>query len=211
MMGARILTVVLAALLVLPAVPNSPTVEAKKKFRTKTVTETFSNTGNIAIPGAGTEGNASPFPSPIEVGGFKQGQILDVNVTLNNVSHAEIGNVGVMVVAPNGKGAILMNDAGSGPVANINLTFDDEATAKIPDDGAVTSGSFLASVYEASNSTAPYLALSAFDASNPNGTWQLFVFDDSNNDTGSIAGGWTLTIEAKEKVKVKNKKKNKKK
>jgi subtilisin-like proprotein convertase family protein len=205
MMGARILTVVLAALLVLPAAADTPPGAAKKKFRTKTVTETFSNGAAIAVPGAGTEGNANPFPSTIEVGGFKQGQILDVNVTLNNLSHSEIGDVGVMVVAPNGKGAILMNDAGSGNTSNVNLTFDDEAPAKIPDDGAVASGSFLASVYETSNSTAPYLALSAFDASNPNGTWQLFVFDDSSGDTGTIAGGWTLTIQAKEKVKKKKK------
>jgi subtilisin-like proprotein convertase family protein len=203
MMGTRILTVVLAALLVLPVAADAPPGAAKKKFRTKTVTETFSNSAAIAVPGAGTEGNANPFPSTIDVSGFKQGQILDVNVTLNNLSHAEIGDVGVMVVAPNGKGAILMNDAGSGNTSNVNLTFDDEAAAKIPDAGAVTTGTFLASVYETSNSTAPYLALSAFDASNPNGTWQLFVFDDSSGDTGTIAGGWTLTIQAKEKVKKK--------
>jgi subtilisin-like proprotein convertase family protein len=202
-MGTRILTVVLAALLVLPVAADAPPGAAKKKFRTKTVTETFSNGAAIAVPGAGTEGNANPFPSTIDVSGFKQGQILDVNVTLNNLSHSEIGDVGVMVVAPNGKGAILMNDAGSGNTSNVNLTFDDEAAAKIPDAGAVTTGTFLASVYETSNSTAPYLALSAFDASNPNGTWQLFVFDDSSGDTGTIAGGWTLTIQAKEKVKKK--------
>ena len=29
---------------------------------------------------------------------------------------------------------------------------------------------------------------------NPNGTWRLFVFDDSGGNSGAIAGGWRLSL-----------------
>jgi hypothetical protein len=37
-------------------------------------------------------------------------------------------------------------------------------------------------------------ALSEFDKSDPNGTWSLYVRDDFTGMTGSIAGGWSLSI-----------------
>ena len=36
--------------------------------------------------------------------------------------------------------------------------------------------------------------LSTFNGTDPNGTWGLYVVDDSTGDTGSFAGGWTLAI-----------------
>lgn len=33
-----------------------------------------------------------------------------------------------------------------------------------------------------------------FNGTDPNGTWQLFVFDDAGGDRGDIAEGWDLTI-----------------
>ena len=42
---------------------------------------------------------------------------------------------------------------------------------------------------------APYgAALAIFNGTVPNGTWNLFVFDDLIGDSGSIAGGWSLDI-----------------
>ncbi|MGZ4973543.1 MAG: hypothetical protein ACXWDN_12350, partial [Limisphaerales bacterium] len=41
----------------------------------------------------------------------------------------------------------------------------------------------------------PYDAnLGAFGAANPNGSWSLYVADDSTGDSGSIAGGWSIAI-----------------
>ena len=31
-------------------------------------------------------------------------------------------------------------------------------------------------------------------ASNPNGSWSLYVFDDSGGDIGAISNGWSLTL-----------------
>jgi hypothetical protein len=37
-------------------------------------------------------------------------------------------------------------------------------------------------------------ALSVFNGTDPQGTWRLFVVDDFDSDSGSIAGGWSLAI-----------------
>ncbi len=204
-MFRRGLTMVLAALLALPVAGGSDVGEAKKKFRNKTRTVTVANGEPITIPGSGTEGNADPFPSTVRVSGFKKGKIRDVNVTLSDLSHTDPNDLGVMVVAPNGRAAILMGNAGGGgDVSDITVTFDDEAGAVIPSNGPLTAGTFRASKFQfPSDSSASYFPLSAFDSTNPNGTWQLFVFDDSSNETGALAGGWSLTIRAKEKIRKK--------
>ena len=41
----------------------------------------------------------------------------------------------------------------------------------------------------------PYAhALSVFNGRDPNGTWKLFVLSQSSENSGSIAGGWAITI-----------------
>jgi hypothetical protein len=41
----------------------------------------------------------------------------------------------------------------------------------------------------------PYAALlSTFNGTDPNGQWSLYAVDDAPGDTGTIAGGWTLSI-----------------
>ena len=37
-------------------------------------------------------------------------------------------------------------------------------------------------------------SLSAFNGSDPNGTWSLYVVDDAQVDAGSITSGWSLTL-----------------
>ena len=39
-------------------------------------------------------------------------------------------------------------------------------------------------------------ALSVFDGTAPNGTWNLFIVDDAPGDGGVLIGGWSLTITA---------------
>jgi hypothetical protein len=70
----------------------------------------------------------------------------------------------------------------------------------LSDDG-LTSGTYRPtdlSEGEALPSPAPGLPygseLSAYNGTNPNGSWRLYVADVSTDDGGSIAGGWNLRI-----------------
>jgi subtilisin-like proprotein convertase family protein len=151
------------------------------------------------------------------VSGLKQGSIRDVNLKLTHFSHTFPDDVGVLLVGPQGQEALVMSDVGRDlDVSGIKLTLDDEATDSLPDRTQITAGTFKptqgTSVQErppADGNPAPAdfpspapvgpygSKLSVFDGTNPNGTWKLFVLDDSGSDVGEIAGGWSLRIKAR--------------
>ncbi|MDQ3705004.1 MAG: Ig-like domain-containing protein [Chloroflexota bacterium] len=110
---------------------------------------------------------------------------------------------------------------GSAPVNNINLTLDDEAGNSLYDNGYLTTGTYKPTEgttpdcnpwldyrcsewvdYQVPNiwpPDAPDLAasarqLSGFDGKDPNGTWKLYVIDDTPLEAGQFAGGWSLEI-----------------
>jgi subtilisin-like proprotein convertase family protein len=158
----------------------------------------FPNTDTVTIPSSGP---ATPYPSTVEVAGLS-GTIVDVNVSLVGFSHSWPADVDVLLVGPFGQTVILMGHAGGNTsVSNADLTFDDGATASvpspIPSDVLVTckptaEGGFGG---PAPAPSGPHgSALSVFDGTNPNGTWSLFVFDDVEGYSGSIASGWRLNI-----------------
>ena len=97
-MRTRLLAVVLILVVSLPLVVGVEPAIARKR----TVTKTFRNTAAIAIPGSGEDGPGAPYPSTIEVSGFKKPQILDVNVTLRLLSHNFPHDIDVLLVAPDG-------------------------------------------------------------------------------------------------------------
>ena len=155
---------------------------------------------------------ASVYPSAITVAG-EVGVIQRVSVTINGFSHAFPADVDFLLVSPSGRKSVLMSDVGGGPpsVSNINVTLDDYADRPVP---ATTSGNlgvpFITGAYRPTNSmgtadlfpgtapAAPYnYTLSAFNGDNPNGTWNLYIIDDANVDSGSISGGWTLTFDVR--------------
>ncbi len=165
-------------------------------------TNSFGNGGLIVIP---DHGPATPYPSTITVSGMA-GVVSKVTVTLTNLSHQFPNDVEVLLAGPTGQTTVLMGGTG-GPysVTNLNLTFDDAAPGLLPASpgGPIVSGTFkptddgLAPLSLTPAPAPPYGAtLSAFDGTSPNGTWALFVFDNSPGDDGSIAGGWSLNIEA---------------
>jgi hypothetical protein len=213
-LAVRLTAVVLATALVLPLAESTQTAEAGKKF--KTVTKTFSSNGQIDIPDAGTEGPSDPYPAIIEVdafAGYKKAKIKDVNLTLRGFNHASPGHVDVMLALGNRR-AIVMGDAGgSFDAVNLNMTLDDQTTDGLPDENALSSGSYRpANLVGLDPFPAPAPApnanhsLATFNNAKPDGEWRLFVHDDTNGSTGEFANGWKLEITAK----VKNdKKKNK--
>ena len=186
-----------------------------KHNRGKTITRTFANGGAIAIPGNGSasSGPAGPYPSAIQVSGFKKARIRDVNLTLRGFTHEFPRDVDFFLVAPNGRNAVVMSDAGlngAGPsdVAVLTLRLDDEAADPLPLNALLTSGSFQPNddtdsrfFPDPAPEPSANTALSTFDGITPNGRWQLFVVDNGAGDTGSVTDGWSLQITAKSKKK----------
>ncbi len=166
----------------------------------------ISNSSPISIPDSG---KATPYPATINVSGLS-GTTTDVNVTLHGVSHTFADDVAVLLVGPSGQNVMLMSDAGGGQDLNsVDLTFDDEAATRLPDGAGTqittrsyrpTQGANSADKVPSSLPTpapaGPYgTSLSVFDgAADPNGTYSLYVYDDSSGDAGQLAGGFSLDI-----------------
>ncbi len=171
-------------------------------------TTSYTNATSLTIPDSGA---ASVYPSSINVSGVA-GAITKVTVTLNNLSHTFPDDLDILLVSPTGAKFVIMSDAGgSNGLSNVTLTLDDAAATLMPNAGAITTGSWRPSNYATGGSDSwpapapagPYQSpattgsatfASVFNGANPNGTWSLYVLDDSAIDSGTLAGGWTLNI-----------------
>ncbi len=162
-------------------------------------TASFTNSTalTISIPNSGP---AAPYPSYNMVTGLG-GVITNVAVTLRNLTYTWSPDVDVLLVSPWGQGIILCSDAGNGPVNNVTLTLSDAAAASLPSVSALASGTFKPTNVGAGDALAapapvgPYATnFSAFNGQPANGAWALYFFDDGANDSGSLAGGWSITI-----------------
>ena len=162
---------------------------------------TFANTTPIVIPDSGP---ATPYPSTIGVSGLSAA-ITDVDVTLNNVTHTFPDDIDVLLVGPHGQNVILMSDVGGfDPIVDRTFSFDDSAADFVPDDTTPPAGTYkptdtVETGEENDTFTPPAPAgpyskqLAAFNGTDPNGTWSLYVFDDAGGDSGDIEG-WSLRI-----------------
>lgn len=167
---------------------------------------TFSNTNNISITdnqaAPWPAGPAAPYPSSISVTGVT-GQIGRITVALSGLSHTYPDDIDMLLVGPGGQKVLLMSDAGGGNgLNNVNVTFDDSATA-LSDEGQILSTSyhpadFVSSPADAFNAPAPAApyasSLSSFLGGNQNGTWSLYIMDDFTGDKGNIANGWSISF-----------------
>lgn len=160
----------------------------------------FCNLSLITIPASGP---ASAYPSSITVSGM--GRVLsNVVVTIAGLTHTFPDDLDLLLVGPEGQNAIIMSDVGGGYAVNsIGLELDDRAINPLPDFTQLTSGEYRPMNYGTGDtfpSPAPapsgQVALSTFAGTNPNGTWKLYIVDDSAQDYGNIGAGWCLTIEA---------------
>jgi uncharacterized repeat protein (TIGR01451 family) len=160
-------------------------------------TTSFTNPLAIIIP---DHGPAVPYPSAISVSGLT-GVVDKVTVSLNGVTHTFPHDINALLVSPAGQKVGLVSHCGGGhPVTNVNLTIDDSALIGLSSSGQIVSGTFKPSVFDPAVSYPSTPAgpvannLASFNGIAPNGTWSLYVIDDSVGDAGQIAGGWTLSI-----------------
>jgi subtilisin-like proprotein convertase family protein len=176
----------------------------------KATTKTFTNGNQIRIPAdrisGGTGGKADPYPSTINVSGFKR--VTDVNVTIRFATHTNPEDLDVLLVGPTGRKAIVWSDAGgTNAITGTTLTLDDQAQVFLPDSGQIAAQKYMPSNYEVGVDTWPGVTqndnrlLSTFDGTNPTGEWKLYVYDDTQQpDTGERNGagvfnsGWSLEI-----------------
>ncbi len=178
---------------------SNGTVSQRVDNATVVTDTTFCNTGTITGPDRGA---ATPYPSNIFVTGLS-GRVTKVTAQLKGLSHTAPIDLDVLLSGPTpARNVFLMSDSGGqNPVSNLNLTFDDAAASTIGT--SLTSGTWRPTrtadeSVENLPAPAPALsgatALSTFNGASGNGTWSLWVLDDASGDSGSISGGWCVTI-----------------
>ena len=163
------------------------------------------NSAYTAIPAITTTNIATPYPSPIAVGGVFS-TVTKVTVRLAGLSHASPDDLDVLLVNPTGQKIILMSDSGgTNAISNVNLVFDGTVTSTVPDTALITSGTYAPTNYgnnDIFSSPAPgaphNASLATLNNLNPNGTWYLYVMDDNAGSTGFLAQGWSLTLSTTE-------------
>ncbi|MEP6662022.1 MAG: reprolysin-like metallopeptidase [Verrucomicrobiota bacterium] len=167
-----------------------------------TVSQTFSktNTTAITIPDVGP---ALLYPSTNFIAGA-QGVITKVTVSLLGLTHTFPDDLDILLVGPNNQSVLLMSDAGGNfPISGINPLFDSILGSALPNSGQLVSTTYLPSNYDNNSSdsfpfpapAAPWGAsFTVFNGISPNGTWSLYITDDSTGDSGSLDGGWQLNV-----------------
>lgn len=177
----------------------------------------FTNSNPITIP---AQGPANPYPSTIAVSGLS-GTIPttpgSVKVTLNGFSHTFPDDIDMVLVGPTGAAfrffsgitaSPSVNSSGN-PASNVTFTVSDDGATQLPNDTALTPGTYKPAAYYAPeefpapgpgtnfSSAAPNGSAtfaSVFGGTNPNGNWNLFIVDFVQGDSGSISAGWSLEI-----------------
>jgi len=181
----------------LPPPPPPPPPPA-----TNTGTRSFTNSTPITIPDSGA---STPYPSTITVNGLS-GTLTNVSVTIFGFGHTCPNDVDILLVGPSGDKAMIMSDVGASiDVNNITFTLSDLSTTTLPSATILINNMVYqptdyapTEVLPAPAPAGPYTsALSVFTNKVYNGVWSLYVFDDGPGDLGSLARGWSLTLNTK--------------
>jgi len=191
----------------------NPPVPFIKTFRLGTqvaIPQTFTNPTAISLPdGPNFPTRASLYPSNIVVNGVTTAAAgYKITMTIKGWSHTFPADNSFLLVAPNGQKFVPVSLGGGSFISDINLTLDDAAGSAISTT-QIVSGTFrplavnLNFDFPSPAPARPYAFpapaggstfTSLFGSSDPNGTWSLYVVDVAPEDSGSISGGWSLTI-----------------
>jgi hypothetical protein len=83
---------------------------------------------------------------PVAIAG--SGRVVDVRITLNNLSHPRPDDLDFLFVGPGGRNLEFWSDAGGGTdIVNGNFTIRDSGASLLPDTGGVASGTYRPSDY----------------------------------------------------------------
>jgi subtilisin-like proprotein convertase family protein len=163
-------------------------------------TPTFSNTAPITI----NDGSAAtPYPAAINVTGLPTTGASVTAVSINGINHTWSDDIDIVLQSPTGQNVILMSDVGGAAgLTGVNYTFSDAAAGTMSLTAGNPSGTYKPTDGPpADNWPAP--GPGAFAGPNPtlatftgnfNGTWKLFIVDDTFGDQGNITGGYSISF-----------------
>jgi subtilisin-like proprotein convertase family protein len=158
--------------------------------------QTLSNNTPASIP----DNICSNVSSNITVSGYGSPVSSSLITVTLNISHTWVGDLVIVLVAPNGNVLGLSNQTGNANNSGdnfTNTTFSDAAAAVLPTTGAPYTGSYrpVASTFSTSciNATVASFAAIGGGTINPNGIWALKVYDMAAQDLGTI-NNWSLTL-----------------
>ena len=162
--------------------------------------DVYRNSAAISLPG---NGNASTYPSTINVPPTA-GHVIGVTVTFHGFSHGSAQSVNALLVAPDGSASLVMTNSCTTTVPLSTFIFTDRAPTTMPKFGPCERAD-----YRPTENTpdgwvdfgpgAPYGPYSAnfsnFLRGPAGGAWKLFIKGYGGAKSGSIQGGWSLTLE----------------
>jgi subtilisin-like proprotein convertase family protein len=167
----------------------------------------------IHIPGDSNDGipPADPYPAELDVLTPPGEVITDLDVKLDGLTHNRNADVDMFVEGPTGQKVWLVSDVcgNVGQWTDDDITLDDEAAAAFPENaGEVAQCSearWRPTTYDDASelsftAPAPSLppssatSLSAFDLTDPAGTWRLWIADDNEGWDGFIINGYDLEM-----------------
>ena len=127
---------------------------------------------------------------------------MSLTVTLSGITHTWPEDIDLLLVSPTGQKVMLMSDVGGGHSLNgVTLTLSDSAAFPLANSTQLVTGTFRPTNigggdgFDAPAPASPYASLlSTFNGQAANGAWSLYAMDDGPGDSGSVTGGWALTI-----------------
>lgn len=172
-----------------------------------------SSGGPISIS-SGPPAGASPYPSTIVVSNTASA-IEHISIGINGLTHGYPDDLDLLLVGPGGQKMVIQSDAGtSEDRLGISYVITDGGTDPLPDATMLTTANWRPANYASTdmfpapapagpyNEPAPAgsaTLASVFGGTNPNGTWSLYVADDSGGDGGQI-GNWCIRLGAPLKI-----------
>ena len=175
--------------------------------------------------GTGTDQfTATPYPGNIVVANLAtipSGTGSNVTLTINSFARSgRPDDLDMLLVGPTGASLIVWSDVGGngGPTGTLTITLSDLGASFLPDVGPLVSGTFKPTNVSLAEDPHPVSGArsrgtvwqpgpcgcwadtfaSQFNGTNPNGTWSLYILDDTPNSGGETTtiGSWSLDINA---------------
>jgi subtilisin-like proprotein convertase family protein len=132
------------------------------------------------------------------------GTIESLRITLHGLTHNDLGDMNILLRAPNGRFLMLLSDAGVGTeVTGTDLVFSDSAVNLVPASGPIQPGTYLATNHDPTptSDAMPFPAqppnittvsqLTGLSAGQAHGDWFLYTYDRFNGNGGSLRS-WSL-------------------